>query len=116
MGCCGNPKVVSDSVLYNILYCIVESFSLIHGRRHGWPNHVKTSYTICVIVLSLCSLTNIVGIKAFVGTTIGGGECHKMLQMTLPMVLYRRWEASRDPWRHLHLATKWKSMEAFGEG
>nr|CAN74380.1 hypothetical protein VITISV_007943 [Vitis vinifera] len=47
---------------------------------------------------------------------IGGGECHKMLQMTLPMGLYRKWEASRDPWRHLHLATKWKSMEAFREG
>ncbi|KAL6313531.1 hypothetical protein AAG906_005482 [Vitis piasezkii] len=47
---------------------------------------------------------------------IGGEECHKMLQMTLPMGLYRRWEASRDPWRHLHLATKWKSMEASREG
>ena len=106
MGCFGNPIIISGYVLYNILYCIVESFSLIHGRRHGWPNHVKTLCTICVIV----------GIKAFTGTIIGGGECHKMLQMTLPMVLYRRWEASRDPWRHLHLATKWKSMEASGEG
>ncbi|KAL6348538.1 hypothetical protein AAG906_013158 [Vitis piasezkii] len=47
---------------------------------------------------------------------IGGGECHKMLQMTLPMGLYRSWEASRDPWRHLHLATKWKSMETSIEG
>ncbi|KAL6316722.1 hypothetical protein AAG906_019653 [Vitis piasezkii] len=47
---------------------------------------------------------------------IGGEKCHKMLQMTLPMGLYRRWEASRDPWRHLHLATKWKSMEASREG
>ncbi|KAL6313534.1 hypothetical protein AAG906_005485 [Vitis piasezkii] len=47
---------------------------------------------------------------------IGGEECHKMLQITLPMDLYRRWEASRDLWRHLHLATKWKSMEASREG
>ncbi|KAL6348651.1 hypothetical protein AAG906_016180 [Vitis piasezkii] len=37
---------------------------------------------------------------------IGGEECHKMLQMTLPM----------DPWRHLQLATKWKSMETSIEG
>ena len=69
VGCFGNPIVVSGSVLCNILYCIVKSFSLIRGRRHGWPNHVKTSCTVCVIVLSLCSWTNIVGIKAFVGTT-----------------------------------------------
>ena len=57
MGCFGNPIVVSGSILYNcnILYCIVESFSFIRGRRHDWPNHVKTSYTVCVIVLSLCS-------------------------------------------------------------
>ena len=27
---------------------------------------------------------------------IGGGKCHKMLQMTLPMGLYRRREASGD--------------------
>ena len=47
--------VVFGYVLCNILYCIVESFSLIRGRRHGWPNHVKTSCTVCVIVLSLCS-------------------------------------------------------------
>ncbi|RVW30050.1 hypothetical protein CK203_104587 [Vitis vinifera] len=46
---------------------------------------------------------------------IGGGECHKMLQMTLPMGLYRMWEASRDPWRHLNLATNWKSMETSRE-
>ena len=71
MRCFGNPIVVTGSVLGNILYCIVESFSLIHGRKHGWPNHVKTSCTVCVIVLSLCSQTNIVGIKAFVGTTTG---------------------------------------------
>ena len=63
MVCFGNPIVVSGSVFYNILCCIVESFSLIRGHRHGWPNHVKTSCTICVIVLSLCSWTNIVGIK-----------------------------------------------------
>ena len=54
MGCFGNPIIVFGSILCNILYCIVELFSLIRGRRHGWPNHVKTSYTVCVIVLSLC--------------------------------------------------------------
>ena len=69
MWCFGNPIVVSGSILYNILYCIVELFSLIRGRKHGWPNHIKTSCTVCVIVLSLCSWTNIVGIKAFAGTT-----------------------------------------------
>ena len=63
MGCFGNPIVVSSFILCNILYCIVELFSLIRGRKHGWLNHVKTSYTICVIVLSLCSWTNIVGIN-----------------------------------------------------
>ena len=71
VGCFGNPIVVFGSVLCNILYCIVKSFSLIRGRRHGWPNHVKTSCTVCVIVLSLCSWTNIVGIKAFADTTTG---------------------------------------------
>ena len=71
MRCFRNPIVVSGFVLYNILYCIVESFSLILGRGHDWPNHVKTSCTICVIILSLCSQTNIVGIKAFAGTTTG---------------------------------------------
>ena len=70
MGCFGNPIVVSGSILCNILYCIVELFSLIRGCRHGWPNHVKTSCTVCVIVLSLCSWTNIVGIKASAGTTV----------------------------------------------
>ena len=69
MGCFRNPIVVSGSVLCNILYCIVESFSLIRGRRYGWPNHVKTSCTVCVFVLSLCSWTNIVGIKAFASIT-----------------------------------------------
>ena len=63
MECFRNPIVVFGSVLYNILYCIMELFSLIRGRKHGWLNHVKTSYTICVIVLSLCSWTNIVGIN-----------------------------------------------------
>ena len=55
MRCLGNPIVVTGSVLYNILYCIVELLSLIRGRRHGWPNYVKTLCTVCVIVLSLCS-------------------------------------------------------------
>ena len=69
MGCFGNPIVVYGSILCYILYCIVELFSLIRGCRHGWPNHVKTSCTVCVIVLSLCSGINIVCIKAFAGTT-----------------------------------------------
>ncbi|RVW17621.1 hypothetical protein CK203_096707 [Vitis vinifera] len=34
--------------------------------------------------------------------------------MTLPMGLYRRREASRDPWRHPHLATSGKSVEERG--
>ena len=63
------PNCCIRLCLCNILYCIVKSFSLIHGRRHGWPNHIKTSCTICVIVLSLYSWTNIVGIKAFAGKT-----------------------------------------------
>ena len=69
MECFGNPIVVFGYVICNIIYCIVESLSLIRGRRHGWPNHVKTSCTICVIVLSLCYWTNIIGIKVFVGIT-----------------------------------------------
>ena len=83
MGCFGNPIVVSGFVLYNILYCIVESLSLIRGGRHGWPNHVKTSCTVCVIVLSLCSRTNIVGIRAFVGTTIKTRTTHPSSSGTL---------------------------------
>ena len=55
MGCFGNPIVVSGYIFCNILYCIVALFSLIRGRRYGWPNHVKTSCIVCVIVLSLCS-------------------------------------------------------------
>ena len=70
MGCFGNPIVVFGYVLCNILYYIVESFSLIRWCRHGWP-HIKTSCTVCVIVLSLYSWTNIVDIKAFAGITIG---------------------------------------------
>ena len=60
-----------SSILYNIFYYIVEWFYLIHRHKHGWSNHVKTSCTICVIVLSLYSWTNIVGIKAFAGITSG---------------------------------------------
>ena len=55
MRCFENPIIVFGYVLCNILYCIMESLSLIRGRRHGWPNHVKTSCTVYVIVLSLCS-------------------------------------------------------------
>ena len=29
-------------------------------------------------------------------------KCHRMFQMTLPMGLYRRREASGDSWSHLH--------------
>ena len=61
MGCFGSLIVVSSSILCNVLYYIVEWFSLSRGRRHGWPNHVKTLCTVCVIVLSLCSWSNIVG-------------------------------------------------------
>ena len=31
-----------------------------------------------------------------------GATCHRMLQMTLPMGLHRRREASGDSWSHLH--------------
>ena len=48
MGCFENPIVVYDFVLCNILYCIVQSFSLIRGRRHSLRNHVKISCTVCV--------------------------------------------------------------------
>ena len=70
MGCFRNPIVVSGYVFCNIFYCIMESFFHIRGHRHGWPNHVKISCTICAIVLSLCYWTNIIGIKAFAGTTM----------------------------------------------
>ena len=33
---------------------------------------------------------------------IGEGECHRMLQMSLLMGLYRAQEVSRDSWNHLH--------------
>ena len=69
MECFENLIIVFDSILYNIPYGIVETFSLIHGCTHGWSNHVKTLCTMCVIVLSLCSWTNIVSIKTFAGTT-----------------------------------------------
>ena len=55
MGCFGNPIVVSGSLICNILYCRVERFSLIRGRRHGWSNHVKNLCTFVLIILSLCS-------------------------------------------------------------
>ena len=70
MGCFGNLIVVYGSVFCNILYYTVESLSLIRGRKHNWPNYVKISCNVWVIVLSLCSWTNIVDIKAFVGTTL----------------------------------------------
>ena len=62
------PIVVSGSILYNILNCIVEWFSIICGCKHGWLNHIKTSCTIYVIVLSLYCWSNVVGIKTFTGT------------------------------------------------
>ena len=52
MRCFGNPMDVFGFVLCDILYYIVESLSLIHGRK---SNHVKTLCTICVIILYLCS-------------------------------------------------------------
>ena len=55
MECFGNPIVISGYAVCNILYCIVESFFLIRGLRHNWPNHVKTLCTVCVVVLSLYS-------------------------------------------------------------
>ena len=65
MRCFEIPIVVSGFVFYDI----VEKFSLIHGYRYDWSNHIKTSYTFVWIILFLCSQTNIVCIKAFVSTT-----------------------------------------------
>ena len=39
--------------LCNILYRIMENFSLIRGRRHGWPNHVKTSCIFMWVIIYL---------------------------------------------------------------
>ena len=61
-----NPIVIYDSVICNILYYIMKSFSLIRGPRHGWSNNVKTLCTVYVIVLSLYSWTNIIDIKVWV--------------------------------------------------
>ena len=69
MKCFENSIVVSGSILCNIFYCIMKWFSFIRGRRHGWPNHVKTSCIICMIVLSLCSWINLICMKASVVTT-----------------------------------------------
>ena len=55
MRCFGNPMNVFGFVLCDILYCIMKSFSLIHGRKYDWSNHVKILCTICMIILSLCS-------------------------------------------------------------
>ena len=69
MECFGNPIVVFGSIICSILYCIEEIFFLICGCRHNWQNHIKTSYIICVIVLSLCSLINLVCMKTSIVTT-----------------------------------------------
>ena len=69
MRCFGNPIIVSGFIICNILYCIVESVSLIRWCRHGWPNHVKTSCTVCVIFFIFVFLNNIVDIKACASTT-----------------------------------------------
>ena len=56
MECFENLIIVFDSILYNIPYGIVETFSLIHGCTHGWSNHVKTyvwSFYLCVFELTL---------------------------------------------------------------
>ena len=47
IGCSRNPIVVYSSILCNICYGIIERVSLIHGYRHGRPNHVNLS---CIIV------------------------------------------------------------------
>ena len=65
MRCFENPIVVSSSIIFNILYNIVEWFSFFHGCRYHWPNHVKSSCIIVLIVLFLCSWINIVWINTF---------------------------------------------------
>ncbi|RVW85144.1 hypothetical protein CK203_032913 [Vitis vinifera] len=69
MGCFRNPIVVSGSVLCNILYCIVESFSLIRGRRHAF---VGTTTSI----------------RAFAGTTTGI-RASNLLAKTLLLPLFQ---------------------------
>ena len=97
MGCFRNSIVVSGFIIYNILYCIVESLFLIRGCRHGWSNHVKTPCTVCVIVLSLCSWTNIVGIKAFADITPGRVEFFHFSEVGGPLSENKR--AAWDVWR-----------------
>lgn len=69
MRCFGNPIIMSGFIIYNILFSIVKKFSVIHGCRHNWLNHVKSSCSFVFIVLSFYSLYNIIGIKASNGTT-----------------------------------------------
>ena len=45
---------------------IVERFSLIHGYRHDWPNHVKTLCTFMLIYLFFVLEFMCLFIKAFV--------------------------------------------------
>ena len=55
MKCFENLIVVFGSIICNIIYNIVESFSLIYKREHDSSNHVKTLCIIVSIVLFLCS-------------------------------------------------------------
>ena len=74
MECFRNPIVVFGSVLYNILYNIIERFCFIRECRHIWPNYVKTSCIIVLIILSLCFLSNVVCIKASTITTLANEQ------------------------------------------
>lgn len=69
MRCFENPIVIYYSILYNVLYFIMQIFSLIRRYKHSWSNHIKISYTVCVIVLFLCYLIKLVSIKPSAGTT-----------------------------------------------
>ena len=65
MGHLRNLIAVSGFFICNILYEIVEWFSLIHGCRHGWSNHVKISCIVCVDYFIFVFLINDVYIKTF---------------------------------------------------
>ena len=62
------PISFRPPLIFNIIDILAIFFDFfITG--HGWPNHVKTLCTICVIVLSLCFLINLICMKASTITT-----------------------------------------------
>ena len=62
MGCFANSIVVSGFIICNILYDMVEIFSLIRGCTHFGRTILKP-HIPCVQLFSLCSWTNIFTLK-----------------------------------------------------